>query len=142
MATYRSRKDDEEMAPQQGRRGTALGGMATRGGLGAGKKQSIFDSIPPEYRYNPTSTQPLLHYLPKIENALNLRQLLKAANADIRLHRARVKAALENNVKLGEFCRCHWHSNHCFAHYRIMVVTLHNKKCVPISWRMILPMPT
>lgn len=94
MSAYRSRNTDDDIPST--RRGSAMAGMMAR----TGKKQSIFDSLPPEYRYNPTNTQPILHYIPKIENSLNLRQLLKAASADIRLHRARVQASLENNVKL------------------------------------------
>jgi hypothetical protein len=77
------------------------------------------DQIPVEYLQNP-DTDPVLYYLPKLVAAaeeeqrggpddeaasaaaqsLSLRQLLKAAQGDVRLHRARVRAAARNDVKL------------------------------------------
>lgn len=100
---------------QQPRRGSGMQGMEQRRGSGmqgmegrrgsvmvgrGGKKKSVFDSVPPEYLVNPPRTDPVLHYLPKLDQTLNLRQLLKAANADIRLHTARVQAAVQDNHKL------------------------------------------
>jgi hypothetical protein len=67
------------------------------------KDRSIYDALPPEYRHNPQATEPNLHYLPKlVETAelLSLRDLLQAAEQDVRLHRARVKASLEKDTCL------------------------------------------
>lgn len=74
---------------------------------------NVTESLPPEYRFNPTTTEPILYYLPRLllavqqqqqeknkknsaATAVSLRDLLRAAAGDVRLHRARVQAGLAN----------------------------------------------
>lgn len=98
---------------------------------------NIHETLPPEYLYNPKTTEPILYYLPRLLHAVqqeqlqqqrllqqstkgknsnsnhhasvaavssvsvSLRELLRAAAGDVRLHRARVQAGIHNNnVKL------------------------------------------
>lgn len=78
-------------------------GKQLRGG-GGGEK-SILDVLPPEYRYNPKNAAPVLYHLQKTLEGKNtngeskvdvsLETLLNAADNDVRLHRARVKAGIE-----------------------------------------------
>lgn len=83
----------------------------------ASSKERLYDSIPEPYLYNPRGTEPMLHFLPRLlKNAaeskdnppavkkkayqLTLRNLIKAAEEDIRLHRARVQAGIGRDVRL------------------------------------------
>ena len=101
---------------------------------------NIHETLPAEYRYNPTTTEPILYYLPRLLQAIqqeqqvalasqagpvshskkgsstnttittnvmipsnlsvSIREWLRAASGDIRLHRARVQAGLLSNLKL------------------------------------------
>ena len=82
-------------------------------------KERIYDSVPPSYLHNPKSADPILFYLPRLlENSLeakdnptlsggkkkaaqlSLRNLTKAAEEDVRLHRARVQAGLGRDIRL------------------------------------------
>ena len=68
-----------------------------------GGEKSILDVLPPEYRYNPKNAAPVLYHLQKTLESKNgeskvdvsLETLLNAADNDVRLHRARVKAGVE-----------------------------------------------
>jgi hypothetical protein len=83
------------------------------------KERSVYDSLPQEYQYNPKTAEPQLYYLPRAmnsnatqptastsryqnqdANAVSLRNLLRAAEQDVRLHRARVQAGIEQDIKL------------------------------------------
>lgn len=71
--------------------------------LGYNTDRSVYDTIPAEYRVNPESTDPILHYLPKAlerKEEVTLKELLRAADLDVRLHRARVKASREKDTRL------------------------------------------
>jgi Exocyst complex component Sec10 len=77
---------------------------------------NIHEALPPEYKYNPTTTAPILYYLPRLQQAIqpenkkggtpsppvsvSVHQWLRAAGGDVRLHRARVQAGIHNNLKL------------------------------------------
>jgi len=79
---------------------------------------SAIEILPEQYRFNPQTTEAVLYYLPRLlqvfaeekekaaasqqqsQQQLSLRQFLKAAAGDVRLHRARVQAALHNDTKL------------------------------------------
>lgn len=69
----------------------------------ARSEKSILDVLPPEYRYNPKNAAPVLYHLQKTVESKNgenkvdvsLETLLNAADNDVRLHRARVKAGVE-----------------------------------------------
>ena len=102
---------------------------------------NIHETLPIEYRYNPTTTEPILYYLPRLMQAIqqeqqaalaqqqakskkastnpnnnnnntavtmiipsnltvSIREWLRAASGDIRLHRARVQAGLQSNLRL------------------------------------------
>jgi hypothetical protein len=97
---------------------------------------NIHETLPTEYRYNPTTTDPILYYLPRLMHAIqqeqqaalavqarnnkkkggsmttttnliipsnlsvSIREWLRAASGDIRLHRARVQAGIQGNLKL------------------------------------------
>ena len=66
-------------------------------------EKSILDVLPPEYRYNPKAASPVLSHLQKsLESKsgetkvdIPLETLLSAADNDVRLHRARVQAGIE-----------------------------------------------
>lgn len=58
------------------------------------------DSLPEEYKKNRENTEPILYYLQKCPEDASLARLLKAAEDDVRLHQARIKAVIENNPKL------------------------------------------
>ncbi|GAX12358.1 hypothetical protein FisN_1Hh291 [Fistulifera solaris] len=79
----------------------------------------IYDTIPDKYLYNSKNIEPTLYFLPRLleNNAearrdptavagkkkayhLTLRNLIKAAEEDVRLHRARVQAAQVKDVRL------------------------------------------
>lgn len=69
--------------------------------------ENVFEVLPPEYLRDRdserSSVDPILHYLPKMasKNQLSdLKALLSAADDDIRLHRARLQAAKETDLKL------------------------------------------
>lgn len=88
------------------RRASTAGGSGQRERI-AGHDTNILDKLPVEYRYNPKTATPVLHFLPRLMAALAsraetvpLRALLKAAEGDVQLHRARVQAALERDMKL------------------------------------------
>ena len=72
------------------------------------KKSSISASddplrvIPEEYRLHGMDTEPLLYYLRLLPEDSSLTALLEAAQKDIRLHQARIKAAAANNHLLLE----------------------------------------
>jgi Exocyst complex component Sec10 len=77
---------------------------------------NIHEALPLEYKYNPTTTAPILYYLPRLMQAIqpetkkggtpsppvsvSVHQWLRAAGGDVRLHRARVQAGIHNNLKL------------------------------------------
>lgn len=82
---------------------------------------NTLETLPSEYLYNPKTTEPVLYYLPRLlqaveleqqqqtagtaaanpsKNPVTLRELLRAAAGDVRLHRARVQAGLHQNHKL------------------------------------------
>ena len=71
-----------------------------------GAEKSILDVLPPDYRYNPKSTAPILYHLQKTLEPKNgetkidisLETLLDAADNDVRLHRARVQAGIEQGA--------------------------------------------
>jgi hypothetical protein len=103
-----------------GRRGVAKGGRRGDESINStGTKDRINDTIPQSFLVNPKSAEPELHFLPKLlHNAeeaksnqaisagkkktyqLSLRNLVKAAEEDIRLHRARVQAGMTRDVRL------------------------------------------
>ena len=75
--------------------------------------RNVLDHLPPEFLYNPQTADPILHYLPKAVStsaqsqpnmssslSLSLTNLIKAAENDITLHRARVKAGMEHDNRL------------------------------------------
>ena len=57
-------------------------------------------SIPDEYKKNRESTEPILYYIQQCPEDASLGRLLAAAEEDIRLHQARIKAVVQNNPKL------------------------------------------
>ena len=58
-------------------------------------------TIPDEYKKHQQDTEPMLHYLTLIsEEEEALSTLLQAAQKDIRLHQARIKASIKNEVSL------------------------------------------
>lgn len=82
---------------------------------------NIHETLPSEYLCNPKTTEPILYYLPRLLLAIQeeqsaaaatttstqpppqpvtLRELLRAAAGDVRLHRARVQAGLRHDTKL------------------------------------------
>ena len=82
-------------------------------------KERIHDVVPPSYLGNPKRADPILYYIPRllthhketVENPsiisekkrssqLSLRNLIKAAEEDVRLHRARQQAGLARDVRL------------------------------------------
>ena len=73
----------------------------------ASGEKSVLDVLPPDYRYNPKVAAPILYHLQKTLEPKNgetrvdisLETLLNAAENDVRLHRARVQAGIEQ----GEF---------------------------------------
>ena len=58
------------------------------------------DSIPDDYRKHLENTEPILHYLKACPDNASLARLLKAADDDIRLHQARIKAVVNNDPKI------------------------------------------
>lgn len=56
--------------------------------------------IPDDYKKNRESTEPVLYYIQQCPEDASLARLLKAAEEDIRLHQARIKAVVQNNPKL------------------------------------------
>ncbi len=58
------------------------------------------DGIPDDYKKNRESTEPILFYIQQCPEDASLARLLKAAEEDIRLHQARIKAVVQNNPKL------------------------------------------
>jgi len=58
------------------------------------------DGIPEEYKKNRESTEPILYYIQQCPEDASLARLLKAAEEDVRLHQARIKAVVQNNPKL------------------------------------------
>jgi len=60
--------------------------------------------IPEEYRKHGANTEPILHYIRERSDEEELESLLEAAQRDVRLHQARIKAAASNNLSLlGEY---------------------------------------
>ena len=81
--------------------------------------ERIHDVIPPGYLYNPKQADPVLYYLPRLMQKnldaqqdptitggkkkaaqLSLRNLTRAAEEDVRLHRARIQAGLARDIRL------------------------------------------
>jgi len=56
--------------------------------------------LPESYVTFPERAQPVLHYLPNAKSNAPLRTLMKAADEDLRLHRARVQAGLHKDLRL------------------------------------------
>jgi hypothetical protein len=101
-------KASEALARRRGGRPNLARTRPSDGGHMKGDA-NIHDRLPPEYRYNPKMAAPVLHYLPRLMAAVaaratqehvQLQQLLKAAQGDIRSHRARIQAGLERDMKL------------------------------------------
>mmetsp|Transcript_7021 Transcript_7021/g.10243 ORF Transcript_7021/g.10243 Transcript_7021/m.10243 type:complete len:1101 (+) Transcript_7021:164-3466(+) len=60
--------------------------------------------IPEEYRKHGVDTEPMLHYIRERSEDEDLERLLEAAQRDVRLHQARIKAAAANDTSLlGEY---------------------------------------
>lgn len=58
------------------------------------------DSVPDEYKKHRENTEPILYYLQTCPEDASLARLLKAAEDDVRLHQARIKAVINNDPKL------------------------------------------
>lgn len=56
--------------------------------------------IPEEYRKHGVDTEPMLYYIKEKSDEEELDRLLEAAQRDVRLHQARIRAATHNNVSL------------------------------------------
>jgi hypothetical protein len=61
---------------------------------------AVPDGIPDDYKKNRESTEPVLFYIQQCPEDASLARLLKAAEEDIRLHQARIKAVVQNDPKL------------------------------------------
>jgi hypothetical protein len=95
----------------QGGGGGSSNIAAFRGG--STNERNVFETLPPAYQFNPKAADPVLFYLPRLlqqqqqQNAggssthrnLSLDQLLTAAEDDVRLHRARIQASLEQGER-------------------------------------------
>ena len=58
------------------------------------------EHIPEEYRKHGVDTEPILHYIREKSDEEELEALLEAAQRDVRLHQARIRAAALNNPAL------------------------------------------
>lgn len=58
------------------------------------------ENIPEEYRNHGVDTEPMLHYIRERNEDEDLERLLEAAQRDVRLHQARIKAAAANDTSL------------------------------------------
>lgn len=60
----------------------------------------LLEVIPDEYKKHQQDTEPMLHYLRKVNEEEKLSTLMMAAQQDVRLHQARIKASIKNDVSL------------------------------------------
>lgn len=58
------------------------------------------EHIPEEYRKHGVDTEPILHYIREKNDEEDLDALLEAAQSDVRLHQARIRAAAANDTAL------------------------------------------
>lgn len=116
---YQLEQRNRNAVKRKGRRSTDESGNASRSKIGV---ERIYDAIPQEYLIaNGRRCEPMLHFLPRLlkNNAeakdtpstvlssgkkksyqLTLRNLMKAAEEDIRLHRARIQAGINRDIRL------------------------------------------
>lgn len=83
--------------------------MSTNAIVGV-KEKNVYEYIPEEFLHDPKTAEPMLHFLPKLINRvaledddpepIPLNDLLTAAEEDVRLHRARIKAGIERDQRL------------------------------------------
>jgi len=113
-ATYKSFATSSVMQPssshRHGRGGASGKHKAVSSALAkdALLQRGPYDYLPEEFLYNPKQASPILHFLPKLLadarqqdiDVIPLDALLQAADEDIRLHRARVKAGMERDNRL------------------------------------------
>ena len=67
---------------------------------GSSRDYDPLEVIPEEYRKHGANTEPMLYYIRQKTDEEDLDSLLEAAQRDIRLHRARIRAVLSNNPAL------------------------------------------
>ena len=60
----------------------------------------VMEFIPEEYKKHHQDTEPMLHFLRQVSEEEKLSTLMMAAQQDVRLHQARIKASVRNDVSL------------------------------------------
>lgn len=93
--------EEDETNDEEGKNATATVIAAAAAVVMEVANDNHLYTIPDEYKKHHQDTEPMLHYLTLIsEEEESLSTLLQAAQKDIRLHQARIKASIKNEVAL------------------------------------------